>query len=142
MTRAELLAPPDDLQVEAGARGELMVARIRLWIVLLLTPIPIINAIELPHRENWIGGTLIAVALIAALAVHRAVSRDPRRSWLGLVSTTLDITLICSNSSNRLAGNCCVSLLYTLRLASISPPCAARRARSSRACAPSVPRLS
>ena len=92
--RARLLAPPDDLQIEAGARGELMIARIRLTIILLLAPIPVLNAIDNPHWENWVGAGVIAVALLFATEMHAAVRRDPREPWIGPISTTADITLI------------------------------------------------
>ena len=36
-----LLSPPDPLQVDAGAQGELLVARVRLLLILLLLPIPL-----------------------------------------------------------------------------------------------------
>ena len=38
-----LLQPPDPLQMEAGAEGELLVARVRTVLILLLLPIPFIN---------------------------------------------------------------------------------------------------
>ena len=94
MSLRTLLAPPDDLQVEAGGRGELVVARIRLWIVLLLAPIPTLNAIERSHWENRVGAAVIAAAVVVALLFHRAARRDPRRSWIGLTSTTFDVSLI------------------------------------------------
>ncbi|HUF13395.1 MAG TPA: GGDEF domain-containing protein [Longimicrobiales bacterium] len=94
MSLRSLLRPPDDLEVEAGGRGELLVARIRLWILLLLAPIPIVNAIELAHWENLVGAAVLVTALIIATLIYRAVRRDPRRSWIGLVSTTVDVTLI------------------------------------------------
>lgn len=93
MTR-RLLAPPDELELDAGARGELAVARVRLALVLLLAPIPVINALELRHRENWVGAAVAGIGIVMALIVHQAARRNPRRTWLGIVSTTIDITLI------------------------------------------------
>ena len=94
MKHRRLLAPPDDLEVDSGARGEAMVARIRLWIVLLLTPIPLLNAIEHPHWENLVGMGVIAVALLLAFNIDTAVRRDPRTPGIGIVSTTADVSLI------------------------------------------------
>ena len=48
MTVSSLFRRPDDLDLESGARGERIVARIRLWIVILLAPIPLLNTIENP----------------------------------------------------------------------------------------------
>ena len=94
MSRHRLLAPPDEIEVETGARGELLVARIRLWIVLLLAPIPLLNALEHPHWENWVGAGLIAVALVLAFNIHAAVRNDPKTPGIGIVSTAADVTLI------------------------------------------------
>ena len=94
MTRRNLLAPPDDLERDTGARGELFVARIRLWIVLLLSPLPVLNAIEHAHWENWVGIGLVAVALLLAFNIDAAVRRDPRTPGIGIVSTAADVTLI------------------------------------------------
>ena len=94
MRLRSLVEPPDDLEVEAGGRGELMVARIRVWILLLLAPIPVISAFEMSRWENWIGALLVLCALLAAALLYFAARRDPRRSWIGIVSTALDVTLI------------------------------------------------
>ena len=94
MTGGKLLGPPDDLELESGARGERMVARIRLWIVLLLLPIPIINAIETPHWENFVGAGVIGIALLLAFNIWQAVERDPQTPGIGIVSATADVSLI------------------------------------------------
>ena len=94
MKRRHLLAPPDDIERESGARGERMIARIRLWIVILLAPIPLVNAIENPHWENWVGAGVIGIALVLAFNISSAVHRDPRTPGIGVVSTTADVSLI------------------------------------------------
>ena len=94
MTLADVLDPPGDFAIQAGGRGELLVARIRLWIVLLLSPIPIVDAVEYPHWENWIGAGIIVVALTGSVLLYRAASHDPTRGWLGIASTASDVTLI------------------------------------------------
>lgn len=94
MTARRLLKAPDDIERDTGARGELMVARVRLWIVLLLTPLPLLNAIEHPHWENWVGLGILAVAFLLAFNIDAAVRRDPRTPGIGVVSTVADVTLI------------------------------------------------
>lgn len=89
-----LLAPPDDLELESGTRGERIVARIRLWAVLILAPIPLINAIENPHWENLVGAGIIAVAFLLAFNIDTAVRRDPRTPGIAIVSTVADVSLI------------------------------------------------
>ena len=89
-----LLRKPDDLDLESGARGERIVARIRLWIVLLLAPIPLLNTIENPHWENLVGAGIIAIAFLLAFNIDAAVRQDPRTPGIGVVSTTADVSLI------------------------------------------------
>ena len=94
MNWRRLLAAPADHEVESGARGEATVARMRLWIVLLLAPIPLVNAIETPHWENLVGAAVVGIALFLAFDIHAAVRHDPRRPGIGLISTTADVSLI------------------------------------------------
>jgi two-component system, cell cycle response regulator len=94
MTTSKLLGAPDDLEVESGSRGERMVARVRLWIVLLLAPIPLVNAIDTPHWENFVGAGVIGIALLLAFNIHQAVERDPQTPGIGVVSTAADVSLI------------------------------------------------
>jgi len=89
--------PPDDFLVDAGKTGELLIARIRLGVTLVLLCIPLISyAVAAPgERDQHLTGffiTLFAVA-VAAL-VFMMVARDRRQSWLPLATSLLDVSLI------------------------------------------------
>ena len=89
--------PPDDFLLDAGKAGELLIARIRLGVLLVLLMIPLSNLAlgSASERETHITGffvTLFATA-VAAL-VYLLVARDRRQRWLPLATSTLDVTLI------------------------------------------------
>jgi diguanylate cyclase (GGDEF)-like protein len=92
-----LWEPPDAFLVDAGKAGELLIAKIRLGVTLLLLLIPLTNYAIAPRdeREQHLTGffiTLFAVA-IAAL-VYMMVARDRRQRWLPLATSVLDVSLI------------------------------------------------
>src|SRR5690606_22199257 len=72
-----LLLPPDPLQMDAGAEGELLVARVRTVLILLLLPIPFINmALDPGNRAaSLIGLGAGVVALILALGAQLLLRR-------------------------------------------------------------------
>ena len=89
--------PPDDFLLDAGKAGELLIARIRLGVLLVLLMIPLVNLALGPasERETHITGffvTLFATAI--AVLVYLVVARDRRQRWLPLATSTLDVTLI------------------------------------------------
>jgi len=90
-----LLAPPDPLQMDAGAEGELLVARVRTLLILLLLPIPMINLVLDPHlAAGMVGlGTCVA-ALWFSLGIQAVLKRDYYRLWFGLATSLLDVTLV------------------------------------------------
>ena len=53
-----VVQPPDPLQMDAGAEGELLVARVRTVLILLLLPIPIINLALDPANRTYDLGVL------------------------------------------------------------------------------------
>jgi diguanylate cyclase (GGDEF)-like protein len=90
-----LLTPPDPLLLDAGAEGELVVARVRTILVLLLLPIPFINLLlDQDHTPGLIGLVINLVALGLALGVQQLLRRDFYRPWLGLATSLLDVTLV------------------------------------------------
>jgi two-component system cell cycle response regulator len=92
-----LIEPPDELLIEAGASGELLVARIRLLVTCILLLIPIIGAWRQESRlESLVGFGVTLTAVLMAIAVYVMVSRDIRRKWLGFVTSALDVTLVSS----------------------------------------------
>ncbi|MEO5826642.1 MAG: hypothetical protein ABIR59_12200, partial [Gemmatimonadales bacterium] len=58
---AWLTATPDEVLADAARDGELLVARVRTWLTLLLTLIPLLSlAMEPDQRQHYVG---LAVAL-------------------------------------------------------------------------------
>ena len=90
-----LLAPPDPLQVDAGAEGELIVARVRTLLITLLVPVPVINIILDPNLVAGVIGLVVTVvAFLASLLVQLLLRHDFYRPWMGLVTSLLDVTLV------------------------------------------------
>src|SRR2546423_3118604 len=90
-----LIGPPDELLIEAGASGELLVARIRLFVTCLLLLIPIISAWHADSRlEIMVGFGVTLTAVLMSMVVYVMVSRDIHRKWLGFATSALDVTLV------------------------------------------------
>ncbi|MDX2120714.1 MAG: GGDEF domain-containing protein [Gemmatimonadota bacterium] len=91
-----LLLPPDPLQMDAGAEGELLVARVRTVLILLLLPIPFINMALDPGNRTaaliGLGAGLAALSL--ALGAQLLLRRDFYRPWVGLATSLLDVTCV------------------------------------------------
>jgi len=90
-----LLAAPDPDLVDAGLRGEWMVASIRLLLVVVLLYVPISLYLELPGEGTRTMVLWVAVAFLAeALVVYSAVMRSWGRRWIGFFSGVLDVSLV------------------------------------------------
>ena len=86
---------PDPFLLDAGASGELLVARIRLLLTLIILAIPVQSLLREPGlREHFVGiaATLSAVAFAAFLLW--LVRRELHRPWLGLLTSSLDVTIV------------------------------------------------
>jgi two-component system, cell cycle response regulator len=89
-----LIRTPDPLLLDAGADGEVLVARIRLFLCSILVLIPIFALRGATSLETVVGlGTTLA-ALFIAVAVYLLVKRDFYRPWLGLLTSVLDVSLV------------------------------------------------
>lgn len=90
-----LLTRPDPLQIDAGAEGELIVARVRTVLILLLLPIPVINLMLDPFvTGGLIGLVTCLIALALAVGVQVLLRRDIYRPWLGFATSLLDVSLV------------------------------------------------
>jgi len=90
-----LFAPRDRELANAGAEGELLVARARLVMTAVILIVPLMILVEDPaQRENWIGLAAAAVTVLVSVAVLVAVSRGWRPYWLGFVTSLYDVTVI------------------------------------------------
>ena len=90
-----LLMPLDPDLVEAGYRGEWLVAGIRLLIILLLLYLPLNQYLRSPlERGTQVILWLAVAALAEALVIYSAVMRSWGRTWIGYMSGILDVSLV------------------------------------------------
>ncbi len=90
-----LLEPPDELMLEAGAIGEVLVARIRLVVVSLIVLMPPIAWLSGARIEEVVtGGAMASVAMVFAVVLLRKVRRDGAAVRWRFVSAAFDITSI------------------------------------------------
>ena len=88
-----LLSPPDEIMLEVGASGELVVARLRVLLAALLLLLPLAHALAGGSlREVLIG--LVAAMLINVFALAwLQLARRPRRyHWLPFATAGFDVT--------------------------------------------------
>jgi diguanylate cyclase (GGDEF)-like protein len=93
-TVQRLLRTPDPLMLDAGAEGEILVARVRLFLTALLVLIPLFAVGANTSIETLIGLATTLAALLFAIAVYLLVRRDFYRPWLGMLTSILDVTLV------------------------------------------------
>jgi diguanylate cyclase (GGDEF) domain len=90
-----LLAPRDRELTDAGATGELVVARSRLVLSALLIVLPVGNILEgAPGLETWLGFGGVAIAVVVSTGVLVAVRRGFRPAWLGFATSLFDVSMI------------------------------------------------
>lgn len=95
VTLRRLWRAPDPNLVEAGVRGEWLVASCRLLIILLLVYLPLDHFFELPsERGRQVVVWLVVVALTEALLLYSAVRRSWGRRWIGFFSGIIDVSLV------------------------------------------------
>jgi diguanylate cyclase (GGDEF)-like protein len=86
---------PDQYLIEAGAAGEMLVARIRLLLTSMLLVIPLISLwYEQETWENLVGLAVTLTAFLVALLWFWLVQQGIYRHWLGFASSLLDVTLV------------------------------------------------
>ncbi|MEO8200041.1 MAG: diguanylate cyclase [Gemmatimonadota bacterium] len=93
-TVRRLLRTPDPLLLDAGAEGEVLVARIRLFLCAVLVLIPIFALPGNTGIETLIGLGATLSALLLSISVYLLVKRDFYRPWLGMLSSLLDVSFV------------------------------------------------
>ena len=87
-------APDPDL-IDAGLRGEWMIAGIRLLLILFLLYLPLALYLQNPLEQGRQNVLWVAVAALAeALVIYSAVMRSWGRGWIGFFSGVLDVSLV------------------------------------------------
>ena len=90
---ATLLARPDEIMLEQGAGGELLVARVRALLSALVLLLPLANALGGARVVETLIGLGAAVLINLAAQVWLALARRPRRhGWLPYATGTWDVS--------------------------------------------------
>lgn len=85
----------DPLLLQAGAAGELVVARIRLLLTGALLTVPVISFLLNPRdHEHYVGVGITLCATLVALLVYMIVQRGLYRPWVGVTSTAFDVSFV------------------------------------------------
>jgi two-component system cell cycle response regulator len=88
---------PEQILLDAGKEGELVIARIRVAVIGVLLFVPIAGGIEAfrAGREvHWIGFAVTLAAFVVSLGILFMVSRDRRQRWLPLATSLFDVSFI------------------------------------------------
>jgi two-component system cell cycle response regulator len=91
-----LWSRPDAVLAEAGAAGELFVAKIRLSLATILLLIPVINTLFFPveRKEGMVGLSLVSGTFLLSIVFYLLISREYNPAWLSFASCALDVTLV------------------------------------------------
>lgn len=92
--RQRLMARPDALMLELGAGGELIVARIRAVLSMLLLLLPLLNLlIGGKYSETMIGLVGVMLAIVVSQVWLAMARHQGRYRWLPYATATYDVTL-------------------------------------------------
>lgn len=93
-----LWSRPDPVLAGAGVAGELLVAKIRLFLATVLLLIPLINSMFFPvePKEAIVGMSLSSATFFLSVIIYYLISREFNPSWLSFASSSLDITVVSS----------------------------------------------
>ena len=90
-----LLTNDDPVMSHAGQSGELVVARIRLYLSVVLLVIPLSGALVQPWGDrHMVGLGILAASAAIALGVLHAVRRGMIERYIGVATTVLDVSLV------------------------------------------------
>jgi two-component system cell cycle response regulator len=91
-------SPPDPILAEAGLAGELLVAKVRLVLAVLLLLIPAVDSVFFPldKKESLVGVSLTSATFLLSIIVYFLISREYNPSWLSFASSGFDVTLVSS----------------------------------------------
>ena len=90
-----LTATPDEALADAARDGELVVARVRTWLTLLITLSPLISlALEPTSSQHYIGLAVSLTAVLMAVLLERVLQGGGYQSEISFISAVLDVTLV------------------------------------------------
>jgi len=87
---------PEPFLLDAGKEGELLIARIRVALTLVLLLIPLASLVLAPdERDQHLAGLGVTlVALLLSVVVWAVVHHDRRHAWLPMATAAYDVTLV------------------------------------------------
>lgn len=86
---------PDDILLEVGAGGELLLAQLRVMVALLLVLLPLLNLLSGgSHLESLSGLLGVLLVLVMSALWLRLAQRARRHAWLPMVSATFDVSMV------------------------------------------------
>src|SRR5471030_3261835 len=88
---------PEQVLLDAGKDGELVIAKIRVAVTGFLLLVPIAGDIEAARagRElHWIGLIVTFAAFVLSCGILAMVSRDRRQRWLPMATSLFDVSFI------------------------------------------------
>jgi two-component system cell cycle response regulator len=91
-----LWSRPDPILAEAGAAGELLVAKVRIGLACLLLLIPVIDTVffRFDRKESFVGLSLTFATFFLSLIVFLLISREYNPSWMSFVTSAFDVSLV------------------------------------------------
>jgi diguanylate cyclase (GGDEF)-like protein len=90
--RATLLERPDEVMLELGAGGELLVARLRAALAVLVLAMPLLGAASGAEVGETVIGLGAAVFVNIMAQVWLALARTRRHAWLPYATCSYDVT--------------------------------------------------
>jgi len=90
-----LTKPPDEILADAARDGELLVARLRLFITVLLAISPVLGLLfGRDQTTNFIGLGVVTVAFLVAVLLASIVRRTPYTAQVSVASAIVDVSLV------------------------------------------------
>ncbi len=91
-----LWSRPDPVLASAGVAGELLVAKIRLWLAAILLLIPLLDSLFFPvePKEKIVGLSLTGATFLLSTIVYLLISREYNPSWLSFATSSFDVSLV------------------------------------------------
>ena len=86
--------PPDELILEIGSFGEVLIAKARVFMCLCFLMFPIFTFFAATTREFWIATVVCTLALTHAIIIQRMSVSGKRRNWPKYLATFVDTGLI------------------------------------------------
>ncbi len=104
-TPLRVWARPDPQATRVGREGELLAARVRIWIGAVAALLPLGNILfQPPDLEPWVGLGGAGLTLLLGLLARRLARRPQPPPWLGFATCILDVTIVSAVNLALAAG--------------------------------------